>query len=123
MPTLEKTFKIIGTSLNLFIQSCNSILKIAFRFRLNKKLPKAVKDNCAILGNGPSLNYSLKNNLDFIKKCDILCVNNFAQSEYFQILKPDDYVLFDGYYFLHDNEIHVRADVQLTFEIFKTINW
>ena len=123
MSTFEKTYNTFSTGINLFFQSFISILKIAIRFRINKKLPKPLKDSCAILGNGPSLNDSLKNHLDFIKKCDILCVNNFGASEYFQILKPNDYVLFDGYYFLFDNEKYAREDVKLTFETFKTIDW
>ncbi|MES2140620.1 MAG: hypothetical protein V4511_13010 [Bacteroidota bacterium] len=123
MAALEKIYKAFSSGINLFISSFISILKIAFLYRINKKLPKAIKESCAILGNGPSLTDSFKNHLDFIKKCDILCVNNFAQSEYFQILKPDDYVLLDGYYFLFDNEKYDRDDVKLTFEILKTINW
>lgn len=123
MATLEKTYKGFSKGINLFVKSFISIFKIAFQFRINKKLPKAEKDRCAILGNGPSLTNSLKNHIDFIKKCNILCVNNFAQSEYFQILRPDDYVLLDGYYFLFDDKKYDRDDVKLTFEILKTINW
>lgn len=123
MSVLEKTYKTLSLSVNLFIQSFISVIKIAFRFRINNALPNTVKGDCAILGNGPSLNYSLEHNLDFIKKCDILCVNNFVHSEYFQVLKPGNYVLFDGYYFLYDNKKYNRVDVGLTFETFKTIDW
>ena len=123
MPALEKTYKTLGSSISLFISSFISILKIAFMYRINKKLPKAIKTSCAVLGNGPSLNDSFENHLNFIKKCDILCVNNFVHSDYFEILKPEDYVLLDGYYFLFDNQKYNRQDVYLTFEKFKIINW
>ncbi len=123
MSTLEKVYKNLSTSFNLFSNSFFSILKIAFQFRIIKELPKAQNDRCAILGNGPSLNDSLKNHLNFIESCNILCVNHFAQSEYFRVLKPQQYVFLDGYYFLFDNKKYDLAAVNLTFEILKIIDW
>ena len=123
MAALEKIYKAFSSGINLFISSFISILKIIFLYRENTKLPKGIKESCAILGNGPSLNYSLKNHLNFIEACDILCVNHFAQSEYFRILKPKKYVFLDEYYFLFDNKKYDLAVVNQTFEILKIIDW
>ena len=56
---------------------------------------KSKKNNstCVVLGNGPSLNSSLKEHPDFFKDKDLMAVNFFWMSEYFQVLKPRYYVI------------------------------
>lgn len=63
-----------------------------------------------ILGNGPSLNDSLANHLDFIKQSDIFCVNLFAISPFYTQLKPNNYLLLDDA-FLDIN--HERASLAI----------
>ncbi len=121
---LDKTYGVIRASAGRLLSSIVSVLKIIVQAKRIEQLPPGIKQNCAILGNGPSLSDSLENNLDFIKnECDILCVNNFLQSEYFRILKPGNYILLDGYYFIFDSKKYNRPDVAGTFERFKTIDW
>jgi hypothetical protein len=52
-------------------------------------------DECIIVGNGPSLNESLKEDFDFINTKKIFCVNDFSRSDYYEKLKPSFYVLTD----------------------------
>jgi hypothetical protein len=54
---------------------------------------------------------------------DLVCVNLFAQSEYFEILKPTDYVLIDGLFFAFENKATDRQDIKKVFENFLTVTW
>lgn len=52
-----------------------------------------------VFGNGPSLyNFIEENKVDFGDVDKFVC-NGFAKSEYYEILKPSDYVLADPLYF------------------------
>jgi len=76
-------------------QSCLSILKIALLSNWFASLKKFGKDEdeCAVLGNGPCLNKDFELNLEFIKSKKKLCVNFFALSKEYEIIRPDIYVL------------------------------
>lgn len=63
------------------------------KFNLKLKPIPNSGDTCVILGNGPSLNDSLKENFDFINKYPKVCVNYFCKSDYYEKLKPSIYVL------------------------------
>lgn len=52
-------------------------------------------DECVVLGNGPSLSASLRHGFDFFKNKKIMCVNNFAETDYYTQIKPNFYVLAD----------------------------
>lgn len=120
---LESVYKKLAELIKLTISIIISCLKILVRSKFGLKLPPATTPVCSILGNGPSLKISLEKDLEFIKRHEIFCVNNFAQSEYFEILKPQNYVLLDGYYFIFNDSTHNRADIRATFEKFKEISW
>ena len=80
---MQKTFSIylqIGAFFKKLFESLMAILKVILMSKFSLKLPKPTLKNACILGNGPSLKTTLKNNLDFIKTTDIYCVNNFASS-------------------------------------------
>lgn len=124
MSAIEKIFKKASTDISLFVNSVISLFKVVFLSSFDLKLPKAENKSCIILGNGPSLKGSLEQNLDRIKKYDLICVNNFAYSEYFEILKPRYYVLLDQLYFnYNDKTIENRESINKAIEKFITINW
>lgn len=79
----------------IFIYSLFFILrKRSYNFRL---VDLGVGDKKAIiLGNGPSL----KDDIDCISidNCDVFCVNHFADSDYFEKLKPKMYFFLDPYF-------------------------
>ncbi len=88
------------------------------------KSPIKTSGKCIVLGNGPSLKESLSQNIELIKKYDIVCVNSFAYSEYFEILKPQNYVLLDDYYFSTDYQTaENRVTIAQSFDKFKIIDW
>ncbi len=77
----------------LFFSSCAN----ARRFK--KMAMKNKNASCSILGNGPSLRSVLEENHQQFIGQDLVVVNFFAFSEYFEILKPKYYVLTDNIFF------------------------
>lgn len=55
---------------------------------------------CCVLGNGPSLKDALDNNEVEYDNCDVVCVNMFCKSDYFNKIKPRYYYLMDKAYFI-----------------------
>lgn len=51
-----------------------------------------------VLGNGPSLAAQLQEYLDAFLQHDIMCMNHFASTEYFEKLKPRYYVMVDPFF-------------------------
>lgn len=60
-------------------------------------------DELCVLGNGPSLNDSLNESVQFIASRQSICVNEFIKSDYFNIIKPRYYVLLDPAYWMQDS--------------------
>lgn len=65
---------------------------------LNKSSKKAL-----VFGNGPSMKYFLESDLTF-DNADLFVCNGFAITDYYEILKPDNYVLLDPAYFDFNNK-------------------
>lgn len=91
----------------IIIETVKTIISL-FRVLINKRLycsfPVLQKDKCEIyiLGNGPSLNESLTSSgVNFtLKEC--ICVNDFAGSDFFEVIKPCYYLLLDPAYWSAD---------------------
>jgi hypothetical protein len=74
-------------------------LKVLLTSKRNIKLPLAKTTECIVLGNGPSLNESINKYHDIIKRGTLFCVNNFSQTECFELYKPENYVMLDQAFF------------------------
>lgn len=89
-----------------FVYKFFMILKFIFqdqKFKINKLNNKCIpKDSSVVIGNGPSLTYSLENHIDFFVNKDLYVVNDFSLSPFFTILKPEFYVLIDPAYWFPD---------------------
>lgn len=101
--------------MNKFIRVKKALICIRY-FYLTLKLNKVKKeikesDECVVLGNGPSLQISLEKDLDFIKTKKIFCVNSFAATDYYSILKPNFYILADPLFWEMDY-IEVFEDIK-----------
>jgi hypothetical protein len=104
-----------------------SILKILLRSRIfvQKKIPRVLCDEkIIILGNGPSLKQTLEQHLPFVMNKKKLCVNAFVESNDYQKIQPDFYVLVDPAFW----EKNVRADLRVIRDriiksIFNLTNW
>lgn len=56
------------------------------------------KDNCIVLGNGPSLSGQIDEVRSMRSDCDVICVNEFPVSALYEELKPDFHLVLDPYY-------------------------
>lgn len=93
--------------INLAFDFLCAIIKTDKRYRL----PCHFDDNKGainILGTGPSLTESIKHVLLTNNTVPCLAVNEFALSDYFQILKPKYYILVDPAYFANEDSISER---------------
>jgi len=57
------------------------------------KLPPKTNDDLVILGNGPSLNGFLNQQFDFLQDKTAMAVNHFADSDIFEQIKPEYYLI------------------------------
>lgn len=114
MASGEKTYKSFSAFITNCVNTFISLLKVLIKSRFGLKLPRAVSDSCIVLGNGPSLNRSLKNHPDFFKKHPIVCVNNFSVSEKYEQLQPAYYIMLDPLFWLGDTEIVKKTLESLT---------
>ena len=101
----------------LFVPPCiyilASVIRSAVVYYQNRNLPKvrlnskSGKSLC-VIGNGPSLNQSLEQNLNEIKTMDCIAVNQFATTSYFSLLQPSAYLIADGAYFQEIDSLSSR---------------
>ncbi len=104
----------LGDWLKQFFNTILSLVKIVLLTRKPSVLPKIQKNQCSILGNGPSLRETLIQDMRFLEQTELVCVNNFAASDYFFKLKPQNYVLHDPAYYMYDGVTFKRADIEQT---------
>jgi len=75
--------------------------KIAIKLKNAQEINDYIKHailspkGCVILGNGPSLKESLRDDYVFISERNKMCVNDFVISDYFEQLKPEYYFFMD----------------------------
>ncbi|MBC7411119.1 MAG: hypothetical protein H7331_01525 [Bacteroidia bacterium] len=84
------------------INTLFSLGKIVLKSKRGVDLPKATNDTCIVLGNGPSLKTTLEKHSTILLKTDLLCVNNFATANEYELLKPSYYLMLDPNYW-YDN--------------------
>jgi hypothetical protein len=109
-----------------FYQSLFSVIKVILtsKWFLSYKKHQVNKGDCIILGNGPSLNEDLKENLKFILDRYKVCVNLFAFSNEYELIKPNYYVLAGPEFWLKNTiEFHVQQRAKLAKEIIEKTNW
>lgn len=120
---LENFYKKLGLFLKKLTNTCLSILKVIIQSR-KINLPPAARKTCYILGNGPSLNESLKLYSGLLRESELYVVNGFAISEYFLQLKPQNYVFLDQYFTHYDGKYTPIPTVQQTYEcLIATTSW
>lgn len=94
-----------------------------FKQFLNEIKPK-LKVESIIVGNGPSLKYTLEKQLDFFKNKTIVCVNNFVSSAYFNSIKPEIYVLADPIFWIQKCSPKIKENVlNIQQQLIKKVNW
>jgi hypothetical protein len=101
-----------------------AFIKILIQSKLGLSFPKTASKKAIILANGPSLKVSLEKDLDFILTNEVYCVNNFASSDAFAKIKPQNYVILDPAYFSYNEQNTEREDIKKTLNAFlNQVNW
>jgi len=112
------TFLMAGLKLGIFlskvVQTCISLVRIILLSRPVPPLPPPRKRACSILGNGPSLNTSIEKHLSVMQETELVCVNRFSTSDYYEQLKPENYVMIDPLFF--SEEGRTRDIIVSTFD-------
>jgi hypothetical protein len=114
----------IGAFFENSLQSLVSVVKVVLLSKLGIPKFSNQKTNASILGNGPSLNQALADNLSFLKETDMYCVNLFALSMVYASLKPQNYVFLDPAFFIFSEQLDDRKDIKKTFDaIIQQTDW
>lgn len=103
-----------------------SIIKIVILTDLSERKinTKKINNSAIILGNGPSLNEFLNQNKNFLENKDLIAVNHFADTHYFEQLCPLHYVL-NAPELWSDNveQSHIDRSIKLFTNIAQKTNW
>lgn len=83
-----------------------------------------IKNDCIILANGPSLKNTIPLVDNIKNKYDLICVNHFAETKAYQILKPQHYILNAPEMWMDDVEpIFIEKGNHLFKSISQNTNW
>lgn len=107
------------------IQSFITVIRIVLLSGFGIKIKKepSAKD-CVILGNGPSLQDSLKNNSAFLEGKLTFSVNLFPTSELYEQIKPDYYVTAAPEFWLRNaNKIYAENRKKIFDSINEKTTW
>ena len=101
--SLKKSIKIIGYIFRKNYQCLFSLAKVLLYSRFVVGIKKIKNSgSCFILGNGPSLKADIVKYIDEIKNSNTFVVNDFAKSDFYEVVKPKYYVLVDPSYWSKD---------------------
>ena len=81
-------------AIKLFLKELIESIESLFKVLLLSKRTNIVRnlnlssDDVVILGNGPSLAGMLTEQIDFLKNKDIVCVNHFPSTDFYEKIKP-----------------------------------
>jgi hypothetical protein len=106
-----------------FILSLLRLIAVT-RFRKTCKIDRK-KEHCIVMGNGPSLRNSLKENKDVLGHYDLIAVNDMALTPEFITYKPVTYVLCDpAYWFAAGTSESTCKEVRdLYRHLVKQVDW
>lgn len=91
-----------------FFNSIKSIAKVASQSRKCTVCQIPDADRIIIMGNGPSLNGTIKANSDILRKLPTMAVNFAANAPVFREIKPRFYVLADPYFFSNAEDSNLK---------------
>ncbi|MES2590611.1 MAG: 6-hydroxymethylpterin diphosphokinase MptE-like protein [Bacteroidota bacterium] len=115
----EKVYKRFVSFVSQSLNTCLSVLKVIVQSKYRLNIPAANGNKCIVLANGPSLKSSLEKHPAFFKQHPLICVNTFAVTEEFVLLKPTYYVMLDPFFWERKSDVTGK-----TFEnLEKNTNW
>lgn len=86
---------IIITFLAKLYASFLSILKVISQSDFSLEKLKLNEHSCLILGNGPSVNQTIQQDLEKVQNTFSICVNHFGSTSSYETLQPNMYLLLD----------------------------
>ena len=111
----------LQTTFSRIWQTALSMVKITLFSRPCGIAPMAnADDEIVILGNGPSLNYTLAKHSDFLKQRRLLAVNFAANTPVFTELQPQFYMLTDPVFF---NRMELENVQSLWHNFAEKVDW
>jgi len=118
---IEKLYFVITNLAQTFV----SVIRIIFLTRIKKFSKVQINyEDLLILANGPSLNSSIEKHLYFTKNKELLCVNFFPNTSYFENLKPRHYVISAPELWREDAiEPYQKLSSELFSNLAKKTNW
>jgi hypothetical protein len=118
---IEKLYFVITNLAQTFV----SVIRIIFLTRIKKFSKVQINyEDLLILANGPSLNSSIEKHLYFTKNKELLCVNFFPNTSYFENLKPRHYVISAPELWREDAiEPYPKLSSELFSNLAKKTNW
>lgn len=85
---------------------------------------KANSERIVILGNGPSFKETVDNNFEFFVNNELICLNHFANTDYYSRLKPEFYFIIAHDLFLDDTlDEYKNASIKLFNSIADKTSW
>lgn len=113
--------RFVNTMVSFFTMCVFSSYKTTYNI---KKCRMKNERNCFVLANGPSLKivFGKKELLQEIMQSDVVAMNNFANSEYFRLIKPKYYVLLDPLFY-DEEEIQKRVDFRCLYNNLHHVDW
>ena len=84
------------------VQTVKSLLKVVFKSR-KASISATSSREIIILGNGPSLNVTIEQNLNRLQSTDTMAVNFAANAPAFATLRPNRYILADPHFFARNS--------------------
>lgn len=101
------TFDKISGALSRLGDTVKALAKVALLSRKSSVVSKPRERRLIILGNGPSLNDTLRDSRPELELADLMAVNFAANAPVFTDLKPEYYILADPHFFSGDSDPNV----------------
>ncbi|NJK83305.1 MAG: hypothetical protein HC912_05285 [Saprospiraceae bacterium] len=93
-----------------------TLLKILLRSKLSLSPLHIANQTAILLGNGPSINQTLKEQEAILKQHLLICVNHFPDTPQFERLQPAHCVVVAKEYWAEDSSIATKDRAQQLFE-------
>lgn len=130
---MRKLLKKLSTISKISFESSLHLVSIVFFVKLKYlkhwKPEKMEKQNVVIIGNGPSLKNEFTIIEEFLNRSqndfDFICVNTFATSKFYEIIKPSKYVIVDPLFFTDTTEdisLNIKRD-SITKSLINKTSW
>lgn len=101
--------------------SISSLIKVLLlSHRAFPATPPTNEKSLIVLANGPSLNDTLQNDMNFVMRHSRLAVNFAANANVFRELKPELYVLADPHFFMGTSS---DSNVEKLWNNIQSVNW